>query len=62
MLEIEISSIEQWQEVAEKIKQLLKHSILFLKGNLGAGKTTFTQQLVKSLEAMTKLPPLPILL
>ncbi|HBN6702483.1 TPA: tRNA (adenosine(37)-N6)-threonylcarbamoyltransferase complex ATPase subunit type 1 TsaE [Elizabethkingia anophelis] len=49
MLEIEISSIEQWQEVAEKIKQLLKHNILFLKGNLGAGKTTFTQKLVKSL-------------
>lgn len=49
MLEIEISSIEQWQEVAEKIKQHLKHNILFLKGNLGAGKTTFTQQLVKSL-------------
>jgi tRNA threonylcarbamoyladenosine biosynthesis protein TsaE len=44
-----IHKIEDWQEIVEKIIPELKHSILLLKGNLGAGKTTFTQFLLKNL-------------
>lgn len=44
-----IKNIEDWQEVVDKIIPDLKHNILLLKGNLGAGKTTFTQFLLKNL-------------
>ncbi|NML71148.1 tRNA (adenosine(37)-N6)-threonylcarbamoyltransferase complex ATPase subunit type 1 TsaE [Chryseobacterium sp. RP-3-3] len=44
-----IQNIEDWQEVVDKIIPHLKHNILLLKGNLGAGKTTFTQFLLKNL-------------
>lgn len=44
-----ITTYDEWQDVAEAILQQLKHNILLLKGNLGAGKTTFTQFLLKSL-------------
>lgn len=43
MLNFEIQTIQQWQEVVDAIFPHLKHKILILKGNLGAGKTTFTQ-------------------
>ncbi|MDN5397083.1 MAG: tRNA (adenosine(37)-N6)-threonylcarbamoyltransferase complex ATPase subunit type 1 TsaE, partial [Chryseobacterium sp.] len=42
-------SLHEWQEVVDKIIPDLKHNILLLKGNLGAGKTTFTQFLLKNL-------------
>lgn len=45
----EITKIEDWEKLAEKIIPQLKHNILLLKGNLGAGKTTFTKSLVKAL-------------
>lgn len=48
-MEFTIENIEDWQGVAEKIIPKLKHTILLLRGNLGAGKTTFTQALVKKL-------------
>ncbi|MDN5424047.1 MAG: tRNA (adenosine(37)-N6)-threonylcarbamoyltransferase complex ATPase subunit type 1 TsaE, partial [Chryseobacterium sp.] len=41
--------LHEWQEVVDKIIPDLKHNILLLKGNLGAGKTTFTQFLLKNL-------------
>ncbi len=44
-----IQKKEDWQEIVEKILPRLKHNIFLLKGNLGAGKTTFTQFLLKSL-------------
>ncbi|PQA97178.1 tRNA (adenosine(37)-N6)-threonylcarbamoyltransferase complex ATPase subunit type 1 TsaE [Chryseobacterium shigense] len=44
-----IKNIEDWQEVVDKIIPDVKHNILLLKGNLGAGKTTFTQFLLKNL-------------
>ena len=44
-----INKIEDWQRVVEEILPKLKHNILLLKGNLGAGKTTFTQFLLKNL-------------
>ena len=48
-MEFKIDKIEDWQKVIDTILPELKHNILLLKGNLGAGKTTFTQYLVKSL-------------
>lgn len=44
-----IHKIEDWQEVAKQILPKLQHNLLLLKGNLGAGKTTFTQFLLKNL-------------
>jgi tRNA threonylcarbamoyladenosine biosynthesis protein TsaE len=48
-MEITINKLEDWQEIVEQIIPQLKHNILLLKGNLGAGKTTFTQFLLKDL-------------
>lgn len=48
-MQFQISKIQDWQKVTEEILPLLKHHILLLKGNLGAGKTTFTQFLLKNL-------------
>lgn len=47
-MKFRINQIEQWQNVVDKILPL-QHNILLLKGNLGAGKTTFTQFLLKTL-------------
>lgn len=44
-----ITSPEQWQEVVAKVLPELQYPVLLLKGNLGAGKTTFTQYLMKAL-------------
>jgi tRNA threonylcarbamoyladenosine biosynthesis protein TsaE len=41
--------MDDWQHIAEKVALALEHNILLLKGNLGAGKTTFTQFLLKKL-------------
>ncbi|MBU4537747.1 MAG: tRNA (adenosine(37)-N6)-threonylcarbamoyltransferase complex ATPase subunit type 1 TsaE [Weeksellaceae bacterium] len=48
-MEFNIHKIEEWQNVVDKIMPELRHNILLLKGNLGAGKTTFTQFFLKSL-------------
>ncbi len=50
-MDFTINKIEDWQEVVDSIIPQLKHNILLLKGNLGAGKTTFTQFLLKKLES-----------
>ena len=44
-----IENIEDWQKVIDEILPNLQHNILLLKGNLGAGKTTFSQFLLKNL-------------
>ncbi|MFY1045627.1 tRNA (adenosine(37)-N6)-threonylcarbamoyltransferase complex ATPase subunit type 1 TsaE [Chryseobacterium sp. GP-SGM7] len=44
-----IHQINDWQKIVESILPKLKHNILLLKGNLGAGKTTFSQFLLKNL-------------
>jgi tRNA threonylcarbamoyladenosine biosynthesis protein TsaE len=44
-----IEKIEDWQKVVDAVLPHLKHNILLLKGNLGAGKTTFSQFLMKNL-------------
>ena len=43
--------MEEWQQIVDEILPNLKYNILILKGNLGAGKTTFTQFLLKNLES-----------
>lgn len=48
-MQFTINKIEDWQNVVEEILPQLQHNILLLKGNLGAGKTTFTQFLMKNL-------------
>ncbi|MDO4763608.1 MAG: tRNA (adenosine(37)-N6)-threonylcarbamoyltransferase complex ATPase subunit type 1 TsaE [Flavobacteriaceae bacterium] len=44
-----VKEFQDWEVLVEKITPLLKHNILLLKGNLGAGKTTFSQFLLKKL-------------
>ena len=46
-MKFKITKIEEWQKVVDDILPHLQHHILLLKGNLGAGKTTFTQFLLK---------------
>ncbi|SHL60560.1 tRNA (adenosine(37)-N6)-threonylcarbamoyltransferase complex ATPase subunit type 1 TsaE [Chryseobacterium polytrichastri] len=48
-MEFKINKLEDWQEIVDHIIPEIKYNILLLKGNLGAGKTTFTQVLLKNL-------------
>lgn len=48
-MEVIINKLEDWQGVVDQIIPQLQHNIFLLKGNLGAGKTTFTQFLLKNL-------------
>lgn len=48
-MKFSIHHIEDWQNIAETVVAGLQHPVLLLKGNLGAGKTTFTQFLLKNL-------------
>lgn len=48
-MEVIINKLEDWQGVVNQIIPQLQHNIFLLKGNLGAGKTTFTQFLLKNL-------------
>lgn len=45
----EVKSFEDWKKVIQEITPMIKHRILLLKGNLGAGKTTFTKLLMEHL-------------
>ena len=47
-MQFKIDRIEDWQKVIDAILPELKYNILLLKGNLGAGKTTFTQFFLKN--------------
>lgn len=44
-----VRNIEEWENLVKEILPKLTHKILLLKGNLGAGKTTFTQILVRNM-------------
>lgn len=48
-MNFKINKIEDWQNVIDQILPHFHHNILLLKGNLGAGKTTFSQFLLKNL-------------
>lgn len=45
----EVKNIEDWENVAKIILPKITHKIILLKGNLGTGKTTFTQFLLQQL-------------
>jgi tRNA threonylcarbamoyladenosine biosynthesis protein TsaE len=48
--EIEVSSVEETEQIATKLAALLTPpDVLTLEGDLGAGKTTFTKALAKGL-------------
>lgn len=48
-MKFSIRTLAEWEAVVQQIIPQLKHPILLLKGNLGAGKTTFSQFLLKEL-------------
>ena len=48
-MQFTLHQLDDWQKVVEDILPHLKHPILILKGNLGAGKTMFTQFLMQNL-------------
>ena len=48
-MDFEIDNLDGWKEVIKSILPYLKHNILLLKGNLGAGKTTFTKYLLEEM-------------
>ena len=48
-MEFKIDKLEDWNTVIDEILPKIEYPILLLKGNLGAGKTTFTQFLLKKL-------------
>lgn len=54
-MEFRIKKIEDWQNVVNEILPELQQPILLLKGNLGAGKTTFTQFLLKNLGSIDEV-------
>lgn len=54
-MQFNINKIEDWQNVVNEILPELQQPILLLKGNLGAGKTTFTQFLLKNLGSIDEV-------
>lgn len=46
---MKIYTLEDWSTFAKELVPQLKYNILLLRGNLGAGKTTFSQNLVAEL-------------
>ena len=46
-MKFQITNLEEWNVVIKQILPKLIHPILLLKGNLGAGKTTISQFLLK---------------
>lgn len=49
MLQFTIKDENEWQEIISIILPNIQHNILLLKGDLGAGKTTFTKHLLHQL-------------
>lgn len=50
-----INTLAEWNDVVNQIIPDIKHPILLLKGNLGAGKTTFSQFLLKEMESQDEI-------
>lgn len=48
-MKFHIKNLAEWNDVVKDITPKLQHNILLLKGNLGAGKTTFTKFLLREL-------------
>ncbi|MDE7314518.1 MAG: tRNA (adenosine(37)-N6)-threonylcarbamoyltransferase complex ATPase subunit type 1 TsaE, partial [Mucispirillum sp.] len=43
-----LKCVEDTKNMAKKIAPFLKNNIIFLNGEIGAGKTTFTKYLVEA--------------
>ena len=54
-MKFQITNLEEWNIVIKQILPKLIHPILLLKGNLGAGKTTFSQFLLKELGSQDEI-------
>ncbi|TDX87171.1 tRNA (adenosine(37)-N6)-threonylcarbamoyltransferase complex ATPase subunit type 1 TsaE [Epilithonimonas xixisoli] len=54
-MKFQITNLEEWNVVIKQILPKLIHPILLLKGNLGAGKTTFSQFLLKELGSQDEI-------
>ncbi len=50
MENFELEKLEDWVSFCDKIKPLIVHKIFLLKGQLGAGKTTFTNYFIQSMD------------
>jgi len=48
-MKFSINNLDEWNTVVQQILPEIKRPILLLKGNLGAGKTTFSQFLMREL-------------
>ena len=47
-MQSKINKVEDWQTIIDEILPQFQHPISLLKGNPGAGKTTFTQHLLRN--------------
>ncbi|MCD9853127.1 tRNA (adenosine(37)-N6)-threonylcarbamoyltransferase complex ATPase subunit type 1 TsaE [Epilithonimonas sp. JDS] len=54
-MKFSINTLEEWNDVVKQIIPEIKHPILLLKGNLGAGKTTFSQFLLRELGSQDEI-------
>ena len=54
-MQFTIHQLEEWKDIVNQIIPNLQHNILLLKGNLGAGKTTFSQFLLKELASSDEI-------
>lgn len=54
-MQFTIHQLEEWKDIVNQIIPNLQYNILLLKGNLGAGKTTFSQYLIKELGSPDKV-------
>lgn len=48
-MKFSITTLSEWHNIVKQIIPQIKYPILLLEGNLGAGKTTFSQFLLKEL-------------
>lgn len=54
-MQFTIHQLEEWKDIVNQIIPNLQHNILLLKGNLGAGKTTFSQFLLKEMGSLDEI-------
>ena len=54
-MKFSITTLLEWDSVIKQIIPEIKHPILLLKGNLGAGKTTFSKLLLKELGSQDEI-------
>ncbi len=54
-MQFKIRQLEEWKNVVSHIIPNLQHPILLLRGNLGVGKTTFTQYFLRELGSVDEI-------